>query len=165
MRSGAARKHVAAALPNQPTLPYPVSCRSKHNALSHGPTPAPTRAQEPHFPGPPSPIPHPSLSPQFPYSPRPRATANAYPHKAPTLQGLARHRRGTYSLTTSAPAPLSFALPSPLPPHGSMNPPVHSPMASAASSSARSFSLVSSARSLRSTSSCGGGAGGRWGKG
>lgn len=42
--------------------------------------------------------------------------------------------------------------------YGSIAPPVHSPMASAASSSARSFSLLSSARSLRSSSSCGGAA-------
>lgn len=37
---------------------------------------------------------------------------------------------------------------------GSMAPPVHRPIASAASSSARSFSFVNSARSFRSRSSC-----------
>ena len=39
-------------------------------------------------------------------------------------------------------------------PQDSMEPPVQSPMASAASSSAFSFSFVSSALSLRSMSSC-----------
>lgn len=38
--------------------------------------------------------------------------------------------------------------------YGNMSPPVHRPMARADSSSALSFSLVSRARSLRSTSSC-----------